>query len=111
MSVLGRDERPRSSADALELLVVYGNRGWLKPPPPEEGLTEGMTRQEYGSRRLTGTARPTLDVGDAPEAAASAVALFEVGGASLLSICGTIELKRARAGRSRYYRMVLDRTG
>jgi len=62
-SVSGRDERPRSSADALELLVGYGNRGWLKPPPPEEGLTEGMTRQEYGSRRLTGTVRPTLDVG------------------------------------------------
>ncbi len=37
-SVSGRDERPRSSADAIELLVGYGNRGWLKPSTPEKSF-------------------------------------------------------------------------
>mgnify|MGYP006912927505 CR=1 FL=1 len=37
-AVAGRDERPRSSAWGLGVLVAWGNRGWLKPPPPEEGF-------------------------------------------------------------------------
>jgi len=35
---VGRDERPRSSAERMALLMGYGNRGWLKPPPPQEGF-------------------------------------------------------------------------
>jgi len=36
MSVVGRDERPRSSASAWSW-EDSGNRGWLKPPTPEAG--------------------------------------------------------------------------
>ena len=36
LAVAGRDERPRSSASGW-VWVELGNRGWLKPPTPEEG--------------------------------------------------------------------------
>ena len=38
MPVAGRDERPRSSAWEPGLARAWDNRGWLKPPTPEEGF-------------------------------------------------------------------------
>ena len=40
LAVAGRDERPRSSACVWAWVEGYGNRGWLKPPTPEEGLLD-----------------------------------------------------------------------
>ena len=57
-AVLGRDERPRSSADVLELLVGYGKRGWLKPPPSGRELFEGRIRSGFGKERLGGDPSP-----------------------------------------------------
>ena len=39
-SVVGRDERPRSSAGDW---LSHGHRGWLKPPPPEDVCWTGFT--------------------------------------------------------------------
>ena len=47
MPVAGRDERPRSSAWEPGLARAWDNRGWLKPPPPEEGLVEEMIRSGF----------------------------------------------------------------
>ena len=39
MPVAGRDERPRSSASGWAW-VELGDRGWLKPPTPEESCLD-----------------------------------------------------------------------
>ena len=46
MAVVGRDERPRSSAVGLERLVGYENRGWLKPPPPDDWNSGSVVLRE-----------------------------------------------------------------
>ena len=37
LPIVGRDERPRSSAWVRGVAGAWGRRGWLKPPTPEEG--------------------------------------------------------------------------
>ena len=52
MPVVGRDERPCSSAVGLGgLLAWLGNRGWLKPPTPEGGVD---FKSEANATRLRG---------------------------------------------------------
>ena len=48
---------------AIERLVGYGYRGWLKPPPPEEGFEDvpgagGMGHEEVHTQRGRNRSQP-----------------------------------------------------